>query len=551
MKKIYLVLFLLSISNLYGGNLNISQLDSLYNLFVSRRTTTITQQRVTQQEPIKCGFGLASTIRENLNSFSIEQQIVLRKILARPVKQTSIVTPGGFFRIHYDTTGSAVPNYDNLGLQQSLSLLATALDSAYNFEIGYLGYPPPPADNAEGGDNLFDIYVENLEGEGIYGETIPENSLGDNKYTSYIRIDNDYNGYPTKGIGGAQVTVAHEFHHTIQIGNYILRDSDIYFYEITSTAMEDFVYTTVNDYYNYLRDYFNFPNKAFAQYDGYELAIWNLFLKAKYGFDIIKQQWELMPKMRALQAIQNSLVSNGTTFGNEYNEFGIWTYFTKYRADLSTKKYFDEGENYPLLKAFTTIPINSSIKTVNISAMATSNYLINFVNPDNADTLSAIITNGDYTSGIDSLKKLFSAEYDLSNTAIDGGYQLDDNYFAKLTTDKPIYWYSSEILNNLVIHQGAIFVTSSNYVYPNPFFYEKNQFINIPLNGNNNSNVDLNVYSTGMELVYSSSVVVKDGKIVQWNGKGNSNNKLASGVYIYAIKNGSETITGKVVIFNE
>ncbi len=372
----------------------------------------------------------------------------------------------------------------------------------------------------------------------------------------YLRIDNDYYGngrigFPTTGISGAQVTVAHEFHHTIQIGDYILRDSDIYFYEITSTSMEDFVYNTVNDYYNYLKDYFYSPNKAFAQYDGYELAIWNLFLKAKYGFNIIKKQWELMPKMRALQAIQNTLVDEGTTFGKAYNEFGIWTYFTGYRAKLTTENYFDEGVNYPLLRAFTTITFNSSMKAVNINARASSNYLINFVNPNNNDTLSVIITNGDYISGIDSLGKLFSAEYDLSSYVIDGGYKLDNNYYAKLTTIKPIYWYSSEILNNLVIHQGAITTISSNFVYPNPFIYDKNQYINIPLSGNNNSIVDFNVYTVGMELVYSSSVEVSGGKIIRWDGKSNDNKKLASGVYIYAIKNGNKTYTGKLVIFNE
>ena len=57
---------------------------------------------------------------------------------------------------------------------------------------------------------------------------------------------------------------------------------------------------------------------------------------------------------------------------------------------------------------------------------------------------------------------------------LDGGYEIGNNYFAKLTTGKPIYWYSSEILNNLVIHEGVITTTSSNFVYPNPFIYEKN-----------------------------------------------------------------------------
>ena len=548
MKKILLTFLFFGIWNIYAGDLSTSQLDSLYNLFVYGRTFSLTEQPVTSTEYIKCGFGLVSAIHENINSFSSQQQVELKKLLQRPTKDASMVTPGGFFRIHYNTSGSDMPNYDNLGLQQSLNLLAAALDSSYNFEVGFLGYPPPPPDNGEGGDNLYDIYVSDLTGMRLYGQT--NFDFSGTTGPSYMEIENDFASYPTKGINAARVTVAHEFHHAIQLGNYIYRDSDLFFYELTSTSMEEFVFNTVNDYYNYLKDYFYFPNKAFAQYDGYCLAIWNIFLKDKYGYDIIKKQWELMPTMRALQAIQNTLIDEGSTLGKAYNEFGIWTYFTGYRAKLSTIKYFDEGENYPLLKPFTTITFNSSLKPVSISARATSDYLLNFINPDNKDTLAAIITNGDYNSGIDSLNKLFPAEYDLSNSSISGGYQVNENYFAKLSTTNPVYWYSSEILNNLLIHEGIISTSTSTFVYPNPFVYEKNSYVNVPLT-TNNSMVDLNVYTVGMELVYSSTVVVSPGKIVRWNGRTNSNNKLPSGVYIYAIKNGNDTITGKVVIFNE
>ncbi len=549
MKYIFIIFLLLSISNIFAGDLSTSQLDSLYNLFVHGKSSSFTEQPINSDKYIKCGFGLVAAVNENMNSFSAQQQTEIKKLLQRPVKDASMVTPGGFFRIHYNSTGNDMPNYDNVGLEQSLNLLAEALDSSYNFEVGFLGYPAPPSDNGEGGDNLYDIYVSDLSGLRLYGRT--NFDFTGTTGPSYMEIENDFSSYPTKGINAARVTVAHEFHHAIQLGNYIYRDSDLFFYELTSTSMEEFVFNTVNDYYNYLKDYFNFPNKAFSQYDGYELAPWNIFLKDKYGYDIIKKQWELMPKMRALQAIQNTLLDEGNTFGKAYNQFGVWTYFTGYRAKLSSQKYFDEGENYPLLKAFTTITFNSSLKTVGISARATSDYLLNFVNPDNGDTLSAMITDGDYNSGIDSLNKLFTAEYDLSNSTIAGGYQLDENYFAKLSTNKPNYWYSSEILNNLLIHEGTISITAVSFIYPNPFVYEKNLYINIPLEGNNNSVVDLNVYTVGMELVYSSSVVVSPGKLVRWNGRSNNNNKLASGVYIYAIKNGNETLTGKVVIFNE
>ena len=68
----------------------------------------------------------------------------------------------------------------------------------------------------------------------------------------------------TKGINAARVTVAHEFHHAIQLGNYSYRDSDLFFYELTSTSMEEFVFNSVNDYYNYLTDYFYFPQYPLA-----------------------------------------------------------------------------------------------------------------------------------------------------------------------------------------------------------------------------------------------------------------------------------------------
>ncbi len=40
--------------------------------------------------------------------------------------------------------------------------VAIAADSAYNFEVNYLGYPPPPPDNGVGGDDKYDIYIENI-----------------------------------------------------------------------------------------------------------------------------------------------------------------------------------------------------------------------------------------------------------------------------------------------------------------------------------------------------------------------------------------------------
>ncbi len=216
-----------------------AELDSLYNLFLNVRGA---EQRISPdiptgvEENIKCGLNLVNTLRFNIDSFSPEQQELLKVLFQRPTPTNSMVTPSGKYKIHYFQTGPDAPAYD-------LNLLAQAVDSVYRFEIEFLGYGFPPGDSLYnpngdyGGDNKYDIYILNLSG--VYGYTQFEIEVqpGSDRYTSYMVIDNDFTGYYTSGINGARVTVAHEFHHAIQGGNYIFRlPEDIFIYEITSTC---------------------------------------------------------------------------------------------------------------------------------------------------------------------------------------------------------------------------------------------------------------------------------------------------------------------------
>ena len=78
--------------------------------------------------------------------------------------------------------------------------------------------------------------------------------------------------------------------------------------------------------------------------------------------------------------------------------------------------------------------------------------------------------------------------------------------------------------------------------------------IHIPVKAPINSKVDLNVYTTSMDLVFNKELPVTfgigDTPIISWNlddvGK-----KLASGVYIYITKADKEKHIGKLVIFSE
>jgi len=527
---------------------------------LSRETETQTQLK---DDDHKCGLEIVNAIVFNLDMFDKDKQLLLKSLLQRPVTATSFVTPGGFFRVHYDLTGPNAPGYN-------LNLLAEALDSSYKFEIDFLGYNAPPGDSATnpnisaeeyGGDNRYDVYIGNL-GSGFYGYTQFEYEVeeGSNRFSSYMMIDNDYSNYYSSGINGARVTVAHEFHHSIQGGNYIFRTEDTFFYELTSTAMEEFVFDDVNDYYSYMTTYFNSPETPLPLTNGYSTATWNIFLRDNFGYNIIKRQWDLMPSVRAMYAINTSIFEYGSSFAREYNRYGIWMYFTNYRAVPG--KYFEEGANYPLVEPTTVVQFTPTSQTLNMSSRAAAHSFITFVVPSNNDSLVSIISNGDVQSAVNGLNNFFNFSYTLYSDSSSGVRYLTRNYSSDFEAENPAFWSVSEILNNLVVREDDIInrPTDNNldYAYPSPFNYGKSylfgSLIFFPVSADLGEAVDFNVYSSGMELVYKSDETIKflpgEHLGVTWDARNDRGEKLASGVYIYVIQKGDEITKGKVVIFN-
>ena len=559
MKKNILIIFLISATAIFAQEYSRSSLDSLYNTYIGLRegntvnqTTAQGGQNMVQEEHGKCGFGLVNIIRMNLKLFSPDQQAKLQKILQRPATDTSIVSPKGYFRIHFYKPGGSnpPPAYD-------VNQFAIAADSAYDFEVGYLGYPAPPGDAAIDGENKYDIYIDNLGS--LYGQTNFDTEIvsGSNRYYSYMEIDDDFAGFYTTGINAAKVTVAHEFHHGIQIGNYIYRDTDIFFYELTSTAMETFVYPSIPDYFQYLPSYFSQSSLGFAGQSGYNMAIWDIYLKMNYGYAIIKREWELMPSQNALAAVNSSLVEKGSSFAKAFQDFGVWTYYTNYRTKVGM--YFLDAAKYPLMSTISSVAFTPPSKVVQVNTKPATNNFISFTNQANGDTLIVQISNIDYQTAISNPGSTESFTYSLFNDLSSGSIKISNKYSANLSVSKSSSWLSSEFLNNVLVNNDTTVnppvLTEIQYAYPNPFIYNKTgSIIYIPVSSNNTGSADLNIYSSSMNLVYTSILGVFNNAghpVVSWDGRSNSNEKLASGVYIYITKAGGNVIKGKLVIFNE
>ncbi len=110
---------------------------------------------------------------------------------------------------------------------------------------------------------------------------------------------------------------------------------------------------------------------------------------------------------------------------------------------------------------------------------------------------------------------------------------------------------TSEILNNSVIQSGHSLAQQIASPFPSPFVYEKNSYIYIPVTSQDNAYVQFNVYTIDMSLVYASNQIAiyfNGQKVIKWNGKNAGNKELSTGVYIYVVKTGNNTSTGKFAI---
>ncbi len=544
-------------------SLHAQNLDSLYNEFLLIRGYKTTSVQATgHEEGAKCGFGVVSDIVMNLHNYDAKKQKILQELLQRPSTDTSFVTPNRKFRIHFNK--SAFPDYipdnirgsltiDEIPLYKKMYLdsLAVAVDSAFNYEVNILKYPGLPEDYGKGSDNLYDIYITNLGG-GEYGYTEPDLQIGgetDSTYTSFMVIDNDFSDYYTKRIDAAKVTVAHEMHHGIQIGNYIYRSSDRYYYEITSSSMEEFVYDSINDYYAYIKYYFSNPTRNFSRYsswsDGYDLTVWNIFMADRFGIDIIKRTWELMKEHnRALAAIAYSIGEKNSTFKAEFNRFGLWMYFTNFRAVPG--KYFEEAANYPLVNPIMNLSYDTSNNPSSLT-LQTNPMSLNFLYFNNgSDTLVSIISNSNTSSSL-------GLTYYYSLNSFPGSSEVVNGFYYSLESGNLDFLSESNIYNYVPVNGGNINRNETEFCYPQPFQYSKNKYIYFPVSRNTDGEAFLNIYSISMMLVYAGTERIQsfDKYVVSWDGMDMSGRKLPTGVYFFVTESGGNVIKGKFVIYND
>jgi hypothetical protein len=555
---LFISLFTFLITDQCLGQLDLQSAEEIeqfvHQVEQTHRHGILAQLEYTGPSTVKCGFGYSFDVVRNWDKFSAKQQ--QRLTIAFTPNDFQCDTVIGQFRIHFDTSGYNTPALlDGSGSRipnsaiRYIDSVGKYLDIVWQEEIALLHY----ADDFLNGQPYYNIYIESLSG--IYGETdFTTDDLIDGytppRYTSYIRIDNDYQGYESAGMAGLKVTLAHEFHHAVQVGSYGYWSSDQYFYEITSTWMEDHVFTEVNDYCNYLSGgQFAHPDISFRSLSGvipYSRGIWGMFIEKKYSAEVMHQAWEYIRTEKPIPAMDRALNSVGSSFRQAFLEWTVWNFNTGPGCD--TMKYYSEGRAYP---AIVYRPIVQYMKSTERSFSDSIQVLSSVYHPicicenDSVECSSCpkmftIISNLNMTS---ISADWFGFRYDLAGSAGAGFTQLSNGIYYHLEVSDPENWTSQETLEKMI---GEVIV------YPNPFTIRGGRPLTFklpqPVTG---TEATLNIFSASMDRIYSSIIPVISSQFepkLQWNGIGSRGDAITSGIYLYVISLEGKDYKGKFAV---
>ena len=250
-------------------------------------------------------------------------------------------SPDGYFKIHWTDSGA-----DATTLSYANGIAAAA-DYSWDVECDQMGYIHPPPDAMAGGDNLYDIYIKSIGPLGYTssgGEYKPPDSTHDCSASHIVM---------SKGLATslANVTVAHEFQHAIQMSyDY---NEPTWFMENCAVYMEEQVYPAVNDYVNYLHGGDNPLRKPWwdIRSSGGDLyhyggVIWAFYIENRISDIAVREVWEncaATTGLNMMDAQEDMFAAHGMTWEQAFMEYGCWRWFTGNNWYSGSGIFFDEA----------------------------------------------------------------------------------------------------------------------------------------------------------------------------------------------------------------
>jgi hypothetical protein len=303
-------------------NQAIRNFESLYAPFFQAKAGTI---------PVP-GTGLAIPSQADLfslakywNLFSTSFRTLYTKATEIPAGMKKYVSPGGHFEVYYarsgndsldptDTIGYGSQSWRSRqhspnGIPDYVDEVAFAADSAWSMEIQRFGFVKPLAytdNNYPSSNYKIDItnfypddqdyaftYFQYANTTGTIGVPSHINIRTEWDSPNFNKANLDYARHPEKAI---YVTLVHEFFHAIQYSsaravrsiddkNLFLDDFPVTWTEGVAVLMEDLGFDYINDYWQYMPDFFSRPDSSTFMYkaDSYK-DMYKNGLAAQYLF---------------------------------------------------------------------------------------------------------------------------------------------------------------------------------------------------------------------------------------------------------------------------
>jgi hypothetical protein len=288
-------------------------------------------------------------LRLDRDDLSVADRATADRLLARPATNRS--RDFDSVRVHWSSDDSDVTSayVDEVGAtaEHVLAVYAAA------------GYRAPEPDGTRGGNEMLDIYLEDLGSQSLYGycngDAAPPVN-GPHDTSAYCAFDNDYDEFPSHtSLENLQVTAAHELFHAVQFA-YDFHE-DRWFMEATATWAEDEVYDDVDDNVQYLTTSpLSQPRDSMDRFSGlWQYGDWIFFryLTEHYpGAEgelptLVRDLWERDDGSAgatddySVQAIAKELASRGTSLRRVFADFA--------RANRRPGASYEEGaaNHYP------------------------------------------------------------------------------------------------------------------------------------------------------------------------------------------------------------
>lgn len=332
------------------------------------------------------------------------------------------------FRIHYTRSGEdAVPraDADNNGTPDYVERVAELLEEVHDILINQLGWLAPPSDNGFGGNDLYNVYLEEMLSEGIAGFVdggFDETTVGDNPNSlnvietrssfSLMGLDNDYVEEGVFQEDLLRTTVAHEYMHSIQMG-YDGQETLEWLWEATATWIQDEVYDEVNDADELIAEVVGSPSTCQFSADPYAMWIFLRHISENYGHNTVRNMWEQAVNLDGYAVVEAALNQVGTTLDNVIRNFAVSILI----------RDFKEGVNYPTVRLEGTLSDsfspNAGVEQVGYDFLQINASGINTISLDNRSLTGRVVgingsqadvfdlENGQVTVNADNYDQLF------------------------------------------------------------------------------------------------------------------------------------------------